>query len=96
MQPRSAAFASLALATVMLPAALAQEPPRPEPATPLVAQRAPAQAPSQAELVQRRTEKLAKPVFKQAAWLFDFDEAKQQAAAQDKLLLVYFTRSYAH
>ncbi|MEM7203478.1 MAG: hypothetical protein AAF628_24655 [Planctomycetota bacterium] len=50
---------------------------------------------SQAELVALRAEKLAKPVFSNAAWHFDFDKARATARAEDKFLLVYFTRSYA-
>jgi len=51
--------------------------------------------PSQAELVARRDAKLAKKLFKNADWMLDFDAAKKRAAEQDKLILVYFTRSYA-
>lgn len=52
-------------------------------------------APSQDELIQKRTEKLAKPVFEKADWLLDYDAARARAREQQKLLLVYFTRSYA-
>ena len=70
--------------------------PRTVPALKLQAMPAqPAQGPSQEELKQRLAEKLAKPVFQKAAWLTDYDAARKQAAADDKLLLVYFTRSYA-
>jgi hypothetical protein len=54
-----------------------------------------AQQSNQRELQRKRSEKLAKPVFKQAAWLTDFAAAKKQASEQRKLILVYFTRSYA-
>ena len=50
---------------------------------------------SQEEYQKSRAEKLAKPVFKMAPWIFDYDEARKQAAAQDKLLLTYFTRTYS-
>ena len=51
--------------------------------------------PSQDVLKQKRTEKLAKEVFKKAPWLTDFDEARAQAKKEGKLLFTYFTRSYA-
>lgn len=76
----------------------AQEPPKP-PAKPIkltAGPAAPANPPSQAELTTRRTEKLAKPVFKNAAWVTDYDAAKAQAKKEGKLLLAYFTRSYSH
>lgn len=53
------------------------------------------QPPTQEQLVQKRTEKLAKPVFEHAAWLTDYDQARAQAKKDGKLLLTYFTRSYA-
>jgi hypothetical protein len=58
----------------------------------------PAPAPpqkSQEELRKLREEKLGKPVFKKADWVFDFDAAKARAAAEGKVILTYFTRSYA-
>ena len=92
---------SAGLLTTLWSALPAQEAEPVKPALPLKAARlaAPAaqgQAPSQEDLVQRRTAKLAKPVFQSAAWLTDFDAAKQQAKEQQKLILTYFTRSYAH
>ena len=50
---------------------------------------------SQSELIRRRAKKLTKPVFAMAPWHLDYDEARAAAAASNKLLLVYFTRSYA-
>ena len=52
--------------------------------------------PSQDELIVEREKKLAKPVFKHANWLFDYDEAREEAKKQGKLLFTYFTRSYAY
>ena len=49
---------------------------------------------SQEDLIQLRAEKLDKPVFKKANWLFDYDKAKEQAKKEDKLLFTYFTASY--
>lgn len=53
------------------------------------------QGPSQAELVEMRTKKLAKPVFQKAPWVTDYDQARRQAKQEGKLLFTYFTRSYA-
>ena len=50
---------------------------------------------SQDELRAQRAKKLAKPVFEQADWLMDYDEARRRAAAEGKWILCYFTRSYA-
>ena len=93
----------LPVAALFVGAALlvAQDPPKPPatvPAKPirLVAPTAPAQEPSQDELKQKRADKLAKPVFQKAPWLFDYDAAKAQAKKEGKLVLAYFTRSYAH
>ena len=52
--------------------------------------------PSQDELITEREKKLAKPVFHEANWLFDYDEARRQAKEQGKLLFTYFTRSYSY
>lgn len=52
--------------------------------------------PTQDELKQKRAEKLGKPVFHRAAWQFDYDQARALAKQEGKLLLVYFTRTYAH
>lgn len=91
---------SAGLLTTLWSALPAQEAEPVKPALPLkavkIAPAAQGQAPSQEDLVQRRTAKLAKPVFQRAAWLTDFDAAKQQAREQQKLILTYFTRSYAH
>lgn len=91
-------------AAFLLAPLFAQDPPKPDPrpepkAAPAIkliaAPAAPAQGPDQETLKQRRTEKLKKPVFQCADWLLDYDAARQQAKEQGKLLLVYFTRSYA-
>lgn len=39
--------------------------------------------------------KLAKPFFKNAAWIMDFDEAKRKANEVGKPIFAYFSRSYA-
>lgn len=52
--------------------------------------------PSQDDLKTLRKEKMAKPVFQKAAWVTDYDKAREQAKKENKLLFTYFTRSYAH
>lgn len=75
----------------------AQQDPKPSvPATKLTAPTTPAQPPVQDELKKLRAAKLAKPVFKQAAWHTDYDQVRADAKRDGKLILVYFTRSYAH
>ena len=51
--------------------------------------------PSQEQLIELRTKKLAKPVFQLAKWETDYDAARAAAKKDGKLLFVYFTRSYA-
>ena len=58
-------------------------------AAPTLAQKTPDQ------LRAQRAEKLAKPVFKAANWILDYDKAREQAKKDGKLLLTYFTRSYS-
>ena len=53
-------------------------------------------AQSQDDLIAERAKKLAKPIFKEANWIFDYDEARREAKKQGKLLFTYFTRSYAY
>lgn len=92
---RLASCSALAFLMAQLPA---QDPPKPEPprAAPARLVAAPAPMPlSQDELKTRRTEKLAKPVFQKAAWLTDYDAARAEAKKSGKLILTYFTRSYA-
>lgn len=50
---------------------------------------------SQEDFIKLRDEKLAKEVFQKAPWGFDYDAARKQAKAEGKLILAYFTRSYA-
>jgi hypothetical protein len=51
--------------------------------------------PNQDDLKAKRTEKLAKAVFKKTPWVTDYDKAREQAKKEGKLLFTYFTRSYA-
>jgi len=50
-----------------------------------------AQDPNQAKL----DKKLAKEFIKKVEWVQDYDVAKKRAADGNKLILAYFTRSYA-
>jgi hypothetical protein len=50
-----------------------------------------AQDPNQAKL----DKKLAKDFVKTIEWVQDYDVAKKSAATGEKLILAYFTRSYA-
>ncbi len=56
----------------------------------------PAQTKSQEDLIAEREKKLAKPLFQEAAWFFDYDEARAEAKKQGKLLFTYFSRSYSY
>jgi hypothetical protein len=47
------------------------------------------QQPSQEVLAKQRAEKLAKPVFENASWHTDYDEARAEAAKTGKLILTY-------
>ncbi len=55
----------------------------------------PAQQSDQDEMIARRDKKLAAEFLKRAAWLTDFDAAKEQAAEDDQLIFAYLTRSFA-
>lgn len=50
---------------------------------------------SQEELATMRDEKMAKKVFQQANWIFDYDKVREEAKKNDKVIFTYFTRSYA-
>jgi hypothetical protein len=43
----------------------------------------------------RRDAKLARPVFQRADWSFDYAAARAAAQRHDRLILAYFTRSFA-
>ncbi len=53
-------------------------------------------AQDQEHLIAERAKKLAKPVFENANWMFDYDKAREEAKKQGKVLFTYFTRSYAY
>ena len=56
----------------------------------------PAQTKTQDELIAERDKKLAKPLFQEANWFFDYDEARAEAKKQGKILFTYFSRSYSY
>jgi hypothetical protein len=47
------------------------------------------------QLVSNRDKKLASPFLRTASWNTSYADAKAQAKAGDKLIIAYFTRSYA-
>jgi hypothetical protein len=65
------------------------------PVAALLASLLPAQDKSPEELTKLRTEKLAKPVFQKAPWVTDYDQVRETAKKENKLIFAYFTRSYA-
>lgn len=50
---------------------------------------------SQEELEETRANKLAKEFLKNADWHLDYDKARDIAKKKNKLILTYFTRTYA-
>ena len=53
------------------------------------------QAPSQEELIKRRDQKMSEAWIQNAAWIPDFDKARETAREENKKILAYFTRSYS-
>ncbi len=49
----------------------------------------------QAKLSANLKEKLAKAFIKKGSWELDYDRAKAKATGENKLLFVYFTRTFA-
>lgn len=50
---------------------------------------------SQEELKETRAKKLAKEFLKNADWHLDYDKVREIAKTENKLILTYFTRTYA-
>ena len=48
-----------------------------------------------AELQDKYEKKIAKQFVADGGWVLDYDEARQRAKAEDKLIFIYFTRSYS-
>ncbi len=51
--------------------------------------------PAQEELKTKLASKKEEAFLKNAAWMYDFDQAKESARKEDKRIFAYFTRSYA-
>jgi hypothetical protein len=47
------------------------------------------------ERVRRRDAKLSAPFMKNAEWLTDYEAARERAARTGRMILAYFTRSWA-
>ena len=47
------------------------------------------------ELQAKYEKKIAKPFVAAGGWVLDYDQAREQAKAEDKLIFIYFTRSYS-
>lgn len=54
-----------------------------------------ASAQQEGTLEQKRDKKLAEPFMKNAAWMTDYDKAREEAKKSGKLIFAYFCRSYA-
>ncbi len=54
-----------------------------------------AQPPSQEQLKANLEAKLKAPFLTKAAWLTDYDAAREEAKKSGKPIFAYFTRSYA-
>ena len=55
----------------------------------------PSDRPASEELIERRDKKLAGEWIGLAPWQTDFDAARAEARRSGKLILAYFSRSYA-
>ncbi len=55
----------------------------------------PAQDKEQERLIRQREQKLKANFLKKADWITDYDQARAKAKQEDKMIFVYFTRSYA-
>jgi len=52
--------------------------------------------PTTEELQAKYEEELHSPFIAKGNWILDYDEAQQRAKAEGKLILAYFSRSYAY
>jgi hypothetical protein len=52
-------------------------------------------AKQQADFKAKYEEKLKEPWLADYGWLTDYDKAREKAAAEKKLIVTYFTRSYS-
>lgn len=49
----------------------------------------------QKDLIDKRDKKLQSEFLKKAPWITDYDKALEEAQKSNKLIMGYFTRSYA-
>ena len=47
-------------------------------------------------LQKKYEEQIAKPFVAHGGWVVDYDEARERAAKEKKLIFAYFARSYAY
>jgi hypothetical protein len=47
------------------------------------------------DMAAKRDQKLKEPFFSKAAWVTDYDKAREESKKSGKLIFAYFTRSYA-
>ena len=52
-------------------------------------------AEQQATYRRNHAEKIAKDFVSYGGWMLDWDQARERARAEKKMLFIYFTRSYA-
>ena len=50
---------------------------------------------AQDDMIAKRDKKLKEPFLTKAAWITDYDKAREESKKSGKLLFTYFTRSYA-
>jgi hypothetical protein len=79
----AAAFAGILLAASATPAAALQDP------------AAEKKAKQQADFKEKYEAKLKEPWLVDYGWITDYDKAREKAAADGKLMVGYFTRSYS-
>ena len=47
------------------------------------------------DMEAKLAEKLAEPFLKKAAWITDYDKAREESKKSGKFIFAFFTRSYA-
>lgn len=52
-------------------------------------------AAAQQSLEEKRDQKLKSPFLSKAAWITDYDRAREESRKTGKVIFAYFTRSYA-
>jgi hypothetical protein len=52
-------------------------------------------AAAQQSLEEKRDQKLKSPFLSRAAWITDYDRAREESRKTGKVIFAYFTRSYA-